>query len=97
MQAHRGRPAADRAALAELLARVSRLAEDVPEVQELDFNPVLVLPEGHGCHIVDVRVRVADHQITGGSGKSIGPLPSVTPRTAQPAVSVRASSATRHS
>ena len=31
-------------ALCELLARVSRLAEDVPEILELDLNPVVVLP-----------------------------------------------------
>ena len=60
MRAHRGKPPGDRAALAELLARVSRLAEDVPEVIELDLNPVLVMPEGRGCHIVDVRIRVGD-------------------------------------
>ena len=58
MKSHRGRPAADRAAVEELLARISRLAEAVPEIQELDLNPVIVLPEGQGCHIVDVRVRV---------------------------------------
>jgi acyl-CoA synthetase (NDP forming) len=58
LSAHRGRPAGDLAALAELLTRVSRLAEDVPEVIELDLNPVLVLPAGRGCHVVDVRIRV---------------------------------------
>ncbi len=56
--AHRGRPPADTDALFELLARVSRLAEEVPEVLELDLNPVIVRPAGQGCHIVDVRVRV---------------------------------------
>ena len=36
----------------------SRAAEDVPEIIELDLNPVIVLPRGEGCRIVDVRVRV---------------------------------------
>ena len=58
MQARRGRPASDIAAVADLLARVSRLAADLPEVVELDLNPVIVLPEGQGCQIVDVRIRV---------------------------------------
>ena len=68
MAAHRGRPAADVPALSELLARVSRLAEDVPEILELDLNPVVVLPAGQGCHVVDVRVRVGDAKA--GSGRA---------------------------
>ena len=67
MAPHRGRPAADVPALSELLARVSRLAEDVPEILELDLNPVVVLPAGHGCHVVDVRIRVGD--ATAASGR----------------------------
>src|SRR5262249_1344016 len=54
----RGRPRADVDALAEILLRVSRLAEEVPEIVELDLNPVMVLPVGQGCRIVDARVRV---------------------------------------
>ena len=53
----RGNPPADAAALADLLLRLARLAEDVPEVAELDLNPVLALPAG--CVAVDARVRVA--------------------------------------
>ena len=45
-----------RAALADLLHRLSRLAEDLPEVAELDLNPVLAGPGG--CVAVDARVRV---------------------------------------
>jgi acetyl coenzyme A synthetase (ADP forming)-like protein len=53
----RGTPAADAPALVELLQRLSLLAEDVPEVAELDLNPVIALPDG--CVAVDARVRVA--------------------------------------
>ena len=45
-----------RAALADLLLRLSRLGEDLPEVAELDLNPVLALPDG--CVAVDARIRV---------------------------------------
>jgi len=55
----RGAPQADGAALADLLVRLSLLADDLPEVVELDLNPVLALPDG--CFAVDARVRVADH------------------------------------
>ncbi|HYX75919.1 MAG TPA: acetate--CoA ligase family protein, partial [Gaiellaceae bacterium] len=53
----RGAPAADAPALVELLHRLSRLAEDLPEVAELDLNPVIALPNGYVA--VDARVRVA--------------------------------------
>lgn len=58
LAAHRGKPAADTAALGELLARISALAKAVPEIRELDLNPVIVKPEGEGFHIVDARIRV---------------------------------------
>ena len=53
----RGTPPADTAALADALLRVSRLADDLPEVSELDLNPVLARPDGIWC--VDVRVRIS--------------------------------------
>lgn len=56
----RGAPPADRAALADLLHRLSRLGEDMPSVAELDLNPVLALPDG--CVAVDARVRVQRHE-----------------------------------
>ena len=49
----RGRPAVDVAAAAEVIANVSRLLIELPEVQELDLNPVLVGPVGEGCVAVD--------------------------------------------
>jgi acyl-CoA synthetase (NDP forming)/GNAT superfamily N-acetyltransferase len=54
---HRGSRPADTGALADILLRVSRLADDLPEVAELDLNPVIASPDG-AC-AVDARVRVA--------------------------------------
>jgi acetyl coenzyme A synthetase (ADP forming)-like protein len=58
LQGYRGQPPADIAALRELLLRVSKLAEDVPELGELDLNPVMALRPGQGCRIVDARLKV---------------------------------------
>ncbi len=55
-EGYRGHPAADVAALEELLLRVSRLVEEVPEIHELDLNPVFALPPGQSCRIVDARI-----------------------------------------
>jgi acetyl coenzyme A synthetase (ADP forming)-like protein len=58
LQGYRGHPAADLPALEDLLLRVSRLVEEVPEISEFDLNPVLALPPGQGCRIVDARIGV---------------------------------------
>ncbi len=54
---HRGSPPADTAGLADVLLRVSRLADELPEVAELDLNPVIARPQD--VQAVDVRVRIA--------------------------------------
>lgn len=56
LEGYRGAPAADVAALEEVLLRVGVLVEAHPEVAEMDCNPVVVLPRG--AVIVDARVRV---------------------------------------
>ena len=56
MAGFRGKPPLDEAALVDLLHRLSALALDVPELAELDLNPVLARPEGYVA--VDRRVRV---------------------------------------
>jgi acetyl coenzyme A synthetase (ADP forming)-like protein len=53
---YRGQPAVDVAALENLLLRVATLADVVPEVSEMDLNPVIV--SEHGAVAVDVKVRV---------------------------------------
>jgi acyl-CoA synthetase (NDP forming) len=55
MRGWRGASPADPAALVDLVHRLARLAEDHPEVAELDLNPVLGLPDA--CMAVDARVR----------------------------------------
>ncbi len=59
LRGYRGRPQADLAALVDVLLRISCLVEAIPELVEMDLNPVLVLPDSRGARVVDVRVRVA--------------------------------------
>jgi acyl-CoA synthetase (NDP forming) len=53
----RGTPATDLETLRELLLRVSRLADDLPEVTELDLSPVIARP--HGVFATDARIKLA--------------------------------------
>jgi acetate---CoA ligase (ADP-forming) len=55
---YRGSPPSDVASLRELLLRVSAMVEDVPEIAELDLNPVNVRPDGGGYWAVDARIMV---------------------------------------
>jgi ATP-grasp domain len=50
-----------------LVLRIARLAEAVPEIAELDLNPVIALSPGNGCRVVDTRIRVA--------AQGVGPAP----------------------
>jgi hypothetical protein len=56
----RGAPPASSSALVDLLHRLSRLADDFPEIAELDLNPVIASPDG--CVAVDARIRVRAHE-----------------------------------
>ncbi|HZT53849.1 MAG TPA: acetate--CoA ligase family protein, partial [Gaiellaceae bacterium] len=58
----RGAPAADAGALTDLVHRLARLAVDLPEVAELDVNPVIASADG--CVVVDARVRLASRPRT---------------------------------
>jgi acyl-CoA synthetase (NDP forming)/GNAT superfamily N-acetyltransferase len=57
---YRGAHPADLAALRQTLLRVSRLADDIPEIAELDLNPVIARPDGVAA--VDVRIRLKPAQ-----------------------------------
>jgi len=57
---HRGSPPADLRALRDLLLRVSRLADDLPEITDLDLNPVIAGPDG--ALAVDARVRAMPYR-----------------------------------
>ena len=51
----------DIAALRDVLLRASRLADDLPQVADLDLNPVIVRPDG--AVAVDARIRVTSHRL----------------------------------
>src|SRR5262249_48640083 len=53
----RGAPGRDRAALAQLLVRLARLAGDAAgRIASIDLNPVLVYPEGESLAVVDALI-----------------------------------------
>jgi acyl-CoA synthetase (NDP forming) len=60
LQGIRGEKPCDIESVADLLVRLSHMLVDLPQIQEIDVNPVLVFPEGEGAVAVDARVILAD-------------------------------------
>ncbi|MBN2676575.1 MAG: acetate--CoA ligase family protein, partial [Anaerolineaceae bacterium] len=58
LSGYRNIPPADREAVVEALLRLARLTELLPEIQEIEINPLRVMPPGEGAWAVDVRVKV---------------------------------------
>src|SRR6266542_3077485 len=56
LEGWRGAPPADVAAAEELLLRFSLMAEELPEVTEMDLDPVKLLSPGEGAVVVDCRI-----------------------------------------
>jgi acetyltransferase len=53
---YRDRPAADLAAISDVLVRLAALALEIPEIRELDLNPLLA--DADGVLALDARIRL---------------------------------------
>ncbi|MDB5928642.1 MAG: GCN5-related N-acetyltransferase [Polaromonas sp.] len=63
----RGAPAADREALERILLRVSEMVCELPQLREMDINPIIV--DASGAVAVDARI-VIDHSPQSASGRA---------------------------
>ena len=73
LRGYRDEPAADLDAIAQVLVSVSQLLADVPELAELDINPLLANHEG--AVALDARVRVSSKRPAGAANFAIQPYP----------------------
>ncbi len=54
---YRGKPAADKDALAQTLVAISQMAAALaPRLREMDINPIFVGPPGHGLAAADALI-----------------------------------------
>jgi acetyl coenzyme A synthetase (ADP forming)-like protein len=58
LEGYRGHPPADITAIEDVLLRISRMVGEIPEICELDLNPLFALSPDQGCRVVDSRIRV---------------------------------------
>lgn len=83
LQGFRNRPRADLHAVALTLVKVSQIAIDIPEIREMDLNPVAV--DHRGVLALDARIAIAEPVVhSGRSGRSrlaILPYPQEWERT----------------
>ncbi|MBX6374876.1 MAG: acetate--CoA ligase family protein [Acetobacteraceae bacterium] len=70
LEGTRNLPRLDVPALARAIATVSRLAAAVPEIGELDLNPVLVGREGEGVVVVDALLRLVSAESAAAGAKT---------------------------
>jgi acetyltransferase len=73
LSGYRDRPGADCDAIYRTLMKVSQLVCDLPEVVELDINPLFA--DEHGVLALDARFRVQDATTTGAQRLAIRPYP----------------------
>lgn len=55
----RGEKPADIKQIAESIQRLSQLAVECPEIEELDINPLLAYEQGKGCAALDARILLS--------------------------------------
>ena len=58
LQGFRGQPPADTKTIAECIERLSQLSVELPDVLELDVNPLVAF--ANGCRALDARIIIAD-------------------------------------
>src|SRR6266498_515739 len=73
LQGYRGKPPAPIDAIAEVLIRVGQIAADLPEIRELDVNPLLA--DADAVLAVDARIRAAPAAQPGSARLAIAPYP----------------------
>jgi acetate---CoA ligase (ADP-forming) len=56
----RGEPAVDFEGLAEVVERFSQMVEELPQLAEIEINPLLAFPQAMNFRAVDARVRLAE-------------------------------------
>ena len=61
LRGYRGSEPVDIEALVDVVLRLGRLAEDLPEIAEADCNPVIATPTG--ALVVDARLRISAHAV----------------------------------
>ena len=73
LDGYRDRPPVKRQAIEQILVRVAQLVADIPEIAEIDVNPLLA--DDHGVLALDARIRVQKTDLRGAERLAIRPYP----------------------
>jgi acetyltransferase len=58
LSGYRGQHPADREAVIDVLLRLAQITQDWSAIEEIEINPLMVMPAGRGAYAIDVRVRL---------------------------------------
>lgn len=81
LEAYQGVPGADMEAIALTLVKVSQLVCDMPQVVELEINPIIA--DDHGVLALDARIKVGDSDVSADKRLAIRPYPKELEETIQ--------------
>ena len=84
LSGYRSQPPADRTAVREALLCLSRLVEQVPEIAQLDINPLLATDRG--CIALDARIQVRGDQPGGAKAFALRGIGGLCVREREPAL-----------
>jgi acetyltransferase len=74
LKTFRNMPAANQQALVDVLLNISEMVSELPEILELDINPLIV--DAHGAIAVDARIKAhSSHQLSRYAHMAIHPYP----------------------
>ncbi|MCS7252826.1 MAG: acetate--CoA ligase [Armatimonadota bacterium] len=60
LEGYRGQPPSDIDAIVECICRLSQLALDCEDIEELDVNPLMVFQRGEGATVLDARILLTE-------------------------------------
>lgn len=58
LNGYRGGKRYDIESFKDIISKVATLVEDIPEIIEMDLNPVFLMEENKGAKVVDARIRI---------------------------------------
>jgi acyl-CoA synthetase (NDP forming)/GNAT superfamily N-acetyltransferase len=76
---YRGAAPVDHESVERIVQCVARLMQDIPEVSELDLNPVIAGPDGVSCVDAKVRLEPAPRTVEGSAAPSLKSVVASTP------------------
>ena len=58
LEGYRGMPPRDIESIREIIMKTSRIMIEIPQIQDIDLNPIMLYEKGKGAIVVDARIII---------------------------------------